>query len=66
MSASQTRILAAAGEHADALRALREAMDARAERGELLVDPLVAAIEVIDAIDHRLPFGDQAGDDQAG
>src|SRR5207237_6699606 len=42
-----------------------DAMDARAERGELFLDPLVTAIEVIDAIDYRLAFRTQAGDDQA-
>src|SRR5450755_4805664 len=66
MSASQMGILAAEGKHADAVPALGDAMDARAERGELFLDPLVTAIEVIDAIDHRLAFRDQAGDDQAG
>src|SRR6202165_3401008 len=64
MSASQTHILAAEGAHADAAP-LGDAMDARAERGELFLDPLVTAIKVIDAIDHRLALRDQAGDDQA-
>src|SRR6202140_2683811 len=65
MSASQTRILAAEGEHADAVPALGQAMNARAERGELFLDPLVTAIEVVDAIDDRLSFRDQSGDDEA-
>ena len=37
-----------------------------AERAELLLERLVAAIEVVDAVDHRLALGHQAGDDQAG
>src|SRR3984893_1148489 len=39
MSASQTHILAAEGERADAAP-LGNAMDVRAERGELFLDPL--------------------------
>src|SRR5437868_8820820 len=72
MSASQMGILTASRRHFARLprhagRGARsgEAMDARAERGELFLDPLVTAIEVIDAIDHRLAFRDQASDDQA-
>src|SRR5215470_7288456 len=45
---------------------LGDAADACAERGELLFDPLVAAIEVVDAIDRGLSFGDQPADDQTG
>src|SRR4030065_2616737 len=37
------------------------APDARAELLELLLDALVAAIDVIDAIDERLALGPQAG-----
>src|SRR5258706_883764 len=51
-----------------ALGALRSSMnpvDARAELRELLLDALVAAIEVIDPIDCRFALGAQARDDEA-
>src|SRR2546426_2386300 len=41
------------------------ALDPGAERGELFFERLVAAVEVIDAIDHGLAIGHQASDDQA-
>src|SRR4051812_49033901 len=45
---------------------LPEALDARAERRELALEPLVAAVEVVDAVDDGLAFGHQAGDHQPG
>src|SRR5262245_30316744 len=43
-----------------------DAFDARAERAQLDLECLVAAVEVVDAIDDRLALGDQPGDHQAG
>src|SRR3569623_3032933 len=40
-------------------------LDRRADSGQLLLQPLVAAVEVIDAQDLRLPLGDAAGENQA-
>src|SRR5712692_1851260 len=40
-------------------------LDARAELRELLLDALVAAIEVIDSIDPRFALGNQTRDDEA-
>ena len=34
--------------------------DLRAEGPELFVEPLVAAVEVVDVVDHRFPLGRQA------
>src|SRR5262245_12583379 len=39
--------------------------DARAELAEALLDVLVAAIEMVDAVDHRLPLGHEPRDYQA-
>src|SRR5258708_18685050 len=47
-------------------RALADSLDARAERAELGLERLVAAVEVIDAIDHRLAVGHQPRDHQPG
>src|ERR1700694_2460922 len=41
------------------------ALAPRAERGELFLERLVAAVEVIDAIDDGLALGHQRGNDQA-
>src|SRR6267143_1776900 len=41
------------------------ALDPGAERGELFFERLVAAVEVVDAIDDGLALGHQGGDDQA-
>src|SRR6185503_19754644 len=41
------------------------AMNACPELGEARLDPLVPAVEMIDAIDERLAVGDQPRDDQA-
>src|SRR3954470_19404651 len=43
----------------------RHTLDARAELAKARLDPLVAAVQVVDAIDHRPAFGDEAGDDEA-
>src|SRR5262245_49054099 len=43
-----------------------DALDARAERAQLGLQTFVAAVEVVDAVDERLPFGHQASDDEAG
>src|SRR5262249_15007659 len=40
--------------------------DACAEGGELLLDPIVAAVEVVDTIDRGLSFSDQPADHEAG
>src|SRR5690242_2352980 len=40
-------------------------LDSRAEVGEALLDLLVAAIEVVDAVDDRLALGHEPGDDEA-
>src|SRR5882762_10442535 len=42
-----------------------DALDPGAERGKLLLEALIAAVEVIDAIDDGLALGHQGGDDQA-
>ena len=39
---------------------------AGAERTELLLKMLVAAVEMVDALDHGFALGHQSGDDQAG
>src|SRR3954451_19075526 len=44
---------------------LAETLDPGAERAELCLERLVAAVEVIDAIDDRFAVGDQAGDHQS-
>src|SRR5260221_7112411 len=41
------------------------ALDARAELRELLLDALVAAVEMIDPVDPSLALGDQTGDHEA-
>src|SRR5208283_3387192 len=38
----------------------------RAQRRQLLLDALVTAIEMVDAVDRRRPFGYEPGDYQAG
>jgi hypothetical protein len=38
--------------------------DLRAAGGELLLEPLIAAVEVIDAVDGGLALGGKAGQDQ--
>src|SRR5438034_4150081 len=38
--------------------------DARAAGRQLLLDPLIAAVEMIDAVDDRLAAGDETRDDQ--
>src|SRR5688572_17983383 len=40
-------------------------LDPRAQLAEPNLEPLVAAVEVVDPIDDRLAPGDEAGDDQA-
>ncbi len=45
-------------------RSARAALDARAEPPELVLDPLVAAIDVIDPIDDRRAFSLQAGENE--
>src|SRR3990170_1661058 len=42
----------------------RQPLDLGAASAELLLDPLEAAIEVVDAADHRLALRGEAGDDQ--
>src|SRR3990170_9168086 len=42
----------------------RQPLDLGAALAELLLDPLEAAIEVVDAADHRLALRGEAGDDQ--
>src|SRR5258708_6838547 len=49
-----------------ASRGLPEALDARPESGQLGLERLVAAVEMVDALDLRLSFGNERGDDQAG
>src|SRR5450830_638909 len=41
-------------------------LDAGTELGQLLLDALVAAVQVVDALDHGFPLGHQPGDHQAG
>ena len=43
----------------------RKPFDMGAAVAELLLDALEAAVEVIDAADHRFALGGEAGDDQA-
>ena len=45
-------------------QSLLEALDVRADRAQLLAEALVAAVEVIDAIDHRLAIGDEDENDE--
>src|ERR1035437_69139 len=45
---------------------LRDAADVRAERAKLGFDLLVSAVDVVDALNRGLAFGDQGGDDQGG
>src|SRR5690242_13520957 len=49
-----------------AIGPLLDVADLRAERAELLLQRLVAAVEVVDAIDDGLPLGREPGDDQSG
>src|SRR6185369_12465160 len=44
---------------------LPQTFDARAERAELGLQGFVAAVEVVNAVDHRLTLGGEAGDDEA-
>lgn len=37
-------------------RSSGDAADARADGAQLLLDALVAAVDVVDALDHRLPL----------
>ena len=41
-----------------------DAFDRRAAADEFVFETLEAAVEVIDAVDHRLAFGSESGDDQ--
>ena len=50
---------------AELFRAL-DALDPGAERPELLFDGLVAAVDVLDVVDHRLARGDQTGQEERG
>src|SRR3546814_6223939 len=43
-----------------------DAPDLRAQPRQLALDVLVAAVEVVDAVDDGLALGDQAGEDQRG
>src|SRR5947207_6170317 len=43
-----------------------EALDPRAEGRELLLERLVAAVQMIDAVDDGLALGGEPGDDQPG
>src|SRR5688572_33301550 len=45
-------------------RTLRDALDLRPEPGQLLLDVLVATVEMVDAVDRGLAIGDQPGEDQ--
>src|SRR6516165_5927674 len=47
------------------IQSVRDAPDLRSELRELLFDGLVAAIDVVDALDLGTPFGDQAREHQA-
>src|SRR5499426_2183559 len=60
-SASASRRIAAARSNAP-LSA--DALDGGAAGGELVLQPLEAAVEVIDAIDHGLALGRERGDDE--
>ena len=42
----------------------RSRLDLGAAGGELLLEPLVAAVEVVDAVDDRLALGGEPGEDQ--
>src|SRR5450755_3644509 len=44
---------------------LRDAANARAQRAQLVLDALVPAVEMVNALDDGLPLGDETGDDQA-
>ncbi len=48
------------------LRVLAHSADLRSHGGQFPLDPLVAAIDVVDTVDHRLAARGQSGDDQAG
>src|SRR6266516_8177801 len=48
-----------------AIRSSRNPLDTRTQLRELLLDALVAAIEVIDPVDSRLAFGNETRDDEA-
>src|SRR5258707_11797624 len=50
---------------AGAILTSSHALDARAELRELLLDTLVAAVEMIDPVDPSLALGDQTGDHEA-
>src|SRR6185312_13062548 len=41
-----------------------DALDGGAAAGKLLLQPFEAAVEMIDAVDHRLAFGGEPGDDE--
>src|SRR3989442_1278170 len=45
--------------------ALVDALDVGADAAQLLVDAVVAAVEVVDAVDHRLAAGGEGGEEQA-
>src|SRR5262245_58822266 len=45
---------------------IRDAFDLRAELGQLFFDRFVTAIDVIDALDVRAPFGHESREHQAG
>src|SRR5678809_1048076 len=49
-----------------ATEGLPDALDVRAKRRQLLLEALVAPVEVVDAVDHRVALRHQPGDDQAG
>src|ERR1700730_17500469 len=49
---------------ARAIALARDALECGAAGAELLFQPLEAAVEVVDAIDDRLPLRREAGDDQ--
>src|SRR6266536_2550167 len=46
--------------------AFAQSADPRSQGGKLGLDFLVAAVEMVDAIDRGLAFGHQAGDDETG
>src|SRR5579863_3297109 len=44
--------------------AIHHPLDACAAGSQLLLKPLIAAVEMVDAADYRLALGDKTGDDQ--
>ena len=48
------------------MRSLGEAPDARSGAGEFLFDLLVAPVNMVDAVDHRLPGSAQSRQQQTG